>query len=55
MIEESKKYNIEMPITSELYGVLYNDEDVFESVSNLMLRDKKHEMENVVVEKDLNW
>ena len=44
-----KKYNIEMPITSELYGVLYNGEDVSESVSNLMLRDKKHEMENVVI------
>lgn len=45
----SREYKIDMPITRELYNVLYNGEDVSESVSNLMLRDKKHEMENIVV------
>ncbi len=44
-----EKHNIDMPITSELYNVLYNGADVAESVSNLMLREKKHEMENIVV------
>lgn len=43
------KYNIEMPITSELYGVLYEGNNVKNSVSNLMLREKKHEMENIVI------
>lgn len=46
----SKEYNIDMPITEELYNVLYNGKNVENSVSNLMLRDKKHEMENVVNE-----
>ena len=45
----SREYKIDMPITRELYNVLYNGEDVSESVSNLMLRDKKHEMENIVI------
>lgn len=44
-----KKHGIEMPITSELYNLLYNQADVKRSVSNLMLREKKHEMEDVVV------
>lgn len=46
----SKEYDIDMPITEELYNVLYNGKNVENSVSNLMLRDKKHEMENVVNE-----
>lgn len=48
----SKEYNVDMPITEELYDVLYNGKDVKDSVSNLMLRDKKHEMENIVNDKD---
>lgn len=40
----AKKYDIEMPITSEIYGVLYEGKDVRNSVVNLMLRDKKHEL-----------
>lgn len=47
----SEKYNIEMPITKELYDVLYNGKNVDNSISNLMLRDKKHEMENIVNDK----
>lgn len=46
----SKEYDIDMPITEELYNVLYKGKNVENSVSNLMLRDKKHEMENVVNE-----
>lgn len=44
----AKKYKIDMPITKELYKVLYQNEDVNESVPNLMGRDKKHEMENLL-------
>lgn len=55
--ELGKKYGIEIPITSELYNLLYKGADVAESVSNLMLREKKHEMENVVIldEKISQW
>lgn len=40
--------NIEMPIIEQAYAVLYNGEDTAESVSKLMQRGKKHEMEEVV-------
>ena len=51
----SKKYNIDMPIAEELYGVLYEGKDVKNSVSSLMVRDKKHEMENIVLENNNLW
>ncbi|MDX9917065.1 MAG: NAD(P)H-dependent glycerol-3-phosphate dehydrogenase, partial [Gudongella sp.] len=47
----AEKTGIEMPITRELYNVLFNGEDVRSSVENLMLRDKKHEMELVALGK----
>lgn len=53
--ELSKKYNISMPITEEIYGVLYEGKDVKESVTNLMIRDRKHEMENIVLENNNLW
>ena len=40
------KYNIEMPIASELYNVLYSDKDVKEAVINLMGREKKTEIDD---------
>jgi glycerol-3-phosphate dehydrogenase (NAD(P)+) len=51
----SKIYNVDMPITEEIYGVLYEGKDVKYSVSNLMIRDKKHEMENIVLENNNLW
>lgn len=51
----AEKYNIDMPITKEIYGILYKGNDVRDSVSNLMIRDRKHEMENVVIEKNNLW
>ena len=36
----AKKHNINMPITEELYSVLYQGKDVKDSVPNLMERDK---------------
>lgn len=48
--ELSMKYNVNMPITKEIYEVLYEGKDVKNSVFNLMLRDKKHELEDIVKE-----
>lgn len=44
--ELATKHNVIMPITKETYQVLYEGKDVKNSVVNLMLRDKKHEMED---------
>lgn len=49
------KYNVTMPITKEIYEVLYEGKDVKNSVVNLMLRDKKHEMEDVVRISNNSW
>jgi len=38
---------IEMPITEEIYKVLFEGADVKDSVLNLMLRNKTHEMEDL--------
>lgn len=53
--ELSKKYDIEMPITQEIYNVLYNNADVKNAVVNLMMRNKKHEMEDVFKGMDIGW
>ena len=44
-----------MPITDEIYQVLYGGKDVKNSVVNLMLRDKKHEMEDISQSLGNNW
>lgn len=46
--ELAKIYDVKMPITKEIYEVLYEDKDVKNSVVNLMLRDKKHELEDII-------
>jgi glycerol-3-phosphate dehydrogenase (NAD(P)+) len=46
---------VEMPITKELYNVLYNGADVRESVGKLMGRSMKHEMEIVAKNKKTSW
>ncbi|MFA5577373.1 MAG: NAD(P)H-dependent glycerol-3-phosphate dehydrogenase [Tissierellaceae bacterium] len=51
----SKKYGIEMPITREIYNVLYEGKDVKNAVTNLMLRDMKHEMEDIVQGENSFW
>lgn len=43
----SQKLGIEMPITSEIHDVLYNNGNVKDSVMKLMLRNKTHEVEEV--------
>lgn len=49
----SEKYDIYMPITKELYRVLYEGKDPRDSVSKLMLKRKKHEFEDLV--KEVDW
>ncbi|WP_122638370.1 MULTISPECIES: NAD(P)H-dependent glycerol-3-phosphate dehydrogenase [unclassified Romboutsia] len=49
--EVSKKMNIDMPITSAIYSVLYENKNANEVVVNLMMRSKKHEMEEIVDDK----
>lgn len=51
----AKKYNIEMPITEEIYNVIYNGGNAKEAVTNLMTRSRKHEMEEVVGDMNLSW
>jgi len=42
-VELAQKYGIEMPISQEIYEVLYGTEDVKRSVYKLMMRDQKPE------------
>ncbi len=51
----ASKLGIEMPITEEIYNVLYNNYDVSNSVNKLMGRDKKHEMEDIAINNNYNW
>lgn len=51
----SKEYDIEMPITSEIYKILYEDRSAKEAVSNLMLRSKTHEIEEVMEDFQDKW
>lgn len=49
--EEAKKLNIDMPITNAIYSVLHDKANANEVVIDLMMRNKTHEMEEVVNEK----
>lgn len=46
----SQKYQVEMPITEQLYKVIYEDYNARESVRNLMLRRMTHETEEAALE-----
>ena len=49
--ELSKKIGIEMPITNKLYHVLFEGKNVKDAVEELMLREMKHEIEEVAISK----
>lgn len=53
--ELSKKYDVDMPITNELYNVIFNNENVEEALERLMTRSKKYEMEEILSEDEINW
>jgi glycerol-3-phosphate dehydrogenase (NAD(P)+) len=44
----SNKLHVEMPITQEIYNVLFTNKDPLEAVSNLMMRTPRSEMEELV-------
>ncbi|MBE6903588.1 MAG: NAD(P)H-dependent glycerol-3-phosphate dehydrogenase [Ruminococcaceae bacterium] len=43
----SQKVNVDMPIITEIYNVLYKDKKATEAINDLMLRTKKNETEEV--------
>ena len=49
--EVSKKLNVDMPITSAIYSILHSNLNPNEVVIDLMMRNKTHEMEEIVSEK----
>lgn len=51
----AKEYNVEMPITQEIYNVLYNGGDAKAAVTNLMTRNRTHEIEEVVDSLNTDW
>ncbi|QUH26090.1 NAD(P)H-dependent glycerol-3-phosphate dehydrogenase [Serpentinicella alkaliphila] len=53
--ELSVKNNIDMPITEQINNVLYGDFNVKEAVINLMTRNKKQEIEEVIAEELIAW
>ncbi len=53
--ELSLKYGVEMPITTEMYKILYENHDARQSVYNLMQRSKTHEIEEVMLENIEGW
>jgi len=42
-VELAKKHNVEMPITQEIYRVLFEKKDPYQAISDLMTRKKKKE------------
>ncbi|MGB7604025.1 MAG: NAD(P)H-dependent glycerol-3-phosphate dehydrogenase [Lutisporaceae bacterium] len=49
------KMGVDMPITQEIYNVLYNKADVKNSVINLMMRAKTHETEDLAEISNMEW
>ncbi len=45
--ELAKKYNVEMPITEQVYRVIYKGMEPGEAVRELMMRPPKHELHGV--------
>jgi glycerol-3-phosphate dehydrogenase (NAD(P)+) len=43
----ANKYNVEMPITKEIYNVLFEDKDPIKAVNELMVREPKSEIEDI--------
>lgn len=50
----ARKYGVEMPITEQIYEILYEEKNPHEAVVDLMLRGKTHEAEEIVTG-DLDW
>lgn len=53
--ELAKRYAVDMPITSAIYHVIYEQQDVQEAVRELMTRQRKNEMEEVAASAADDW
>ncbi len=51
----AKQQGVEMPITQEIYNLLYNHADIKNSVMNLTMRSKTHEMEDIAETNGFEW
>jgi len=51
----SEKYGVKMPITEEIFNVLYNGAEVKNAVISLMLRDRTHEIEDIIENEKFDW
>lgn len=50
---QQESFDFDLPITSQIYQVLFNNKDPLQAVDDLMLRGPKHEIEEVV--NDIGW
>ncbi len=53
--ELAQRHNIEMPITEEIYKILYEGSNAKDAVLNLMTRNRTHELEEIVDSFDISW
>ncbi|TCO78954.1 NAD-dependent glycerol-3-phosphate dehydrogenase-like protein [Marinisporobacter balticus] len=53
--ELAEKFNVDMPITTEIFNILYKNSDVREAVVNLMMRSRTHEIEEVAKNNMFKW
>ncbi len=51
----AKECSIEMPITEEIYRILYEGTNARDAVTNLMTRTRTHELEEIVDEETIKW
>jgi glycerol-3-phosphate dehydrogenase (NAD(P)+) len=51
----SQRYHVEMPITHQVYNVLFEGKDPRQAVGDLMQRGRTHEMEEIVSSKFQTW
>lgn len=49
------KQKVEMPITQEIYKLLFDKEDIRNSVLNLTMRSRTHEMEDIAELSSFDW
>jgi glycerol-3-phosphate dehydrogenase (NAD(P)+) len=51
----AKRQQVEMPITQEIYNLLFNKANIRDSVMNLTTRSRTHEMEDIAELKGFDW
>ncbi len=51
----AQRQKIEMPITQEIYNLLFNKADIRDSVMKLTMRSKTHEMEDIAELSTFDW